>query len=194
MNNDQKSERLTSNQLQTVLNQAQCLYHKSEVAKAYDKLAQQLNAYYVGLNPYVLVVMKGGMIPAGQLMTRLSFFHRMDYIHATRYKNNTEGDTSIEWLVKPKQSVRNEHVLVIDDIYDQGNTLRAIVQELEGLLVKSVKTCVLVNKIHERKLAQFYVDFTGLDVPDRFVFGCGMDYQGYLRHLDGVYAIDKSSL
>lgn len=182
------SQKISSEQLMTTLQEAECIVTKSDVMRAYDDLSSRLNVHYAGRKPIVLVAMNGGMIPAGQLMTRLSFFHRMEYIHATRYRNN-EATSELNWKVKPPENIEGEHVLIIDDIYDEGVTLHTIVTELEKQNPASIKTCVLLNKEHNRKIKNFSVDFVGLNIPDRYVFGCGMDYHGYLRHLAGIFAI-----
>ena len=66
--------------------------------------------------------------------------------------------------------------------------------ELRAENPASVRTCVLLNKVHARKVADFTTDFVGLDVADRYVYGCGMDYHGYLRHMPGIYALKENAI
>lgn len=181
---------LSNQELEDVLRRSECLINAAQINAAYDHLAAQLNLHYAGLNPLVMVVMNGGLIPAGQLLTRLTFFHRMDYLHATRYRNN-QG-VGLEWKMRPRSPVAGEHVLLIDDIFDEGITLKAVVDELLAQNPASLKTCVLINKLHDRKIAGFAADFIGTDVEDRYIYGCGMDYHGYFRHLPGIYALKNS--
>ena len=115
----------------------------------------------------------------------------MYYIHASRYRNN-EGTNDLEWKFKPDISLAGEDILLIDDIFDEGITLKAVVDELQKEQPKTIRTCVLLNKIHDRKVQDFNVDFVGLEVADRYVYGCGMDYHGYLRHMPGIYALKES--
>ena len=183
-----------SNQvIEKTLRNSECLISSIEVAAAYERLAAQLNLHYAGLNPIVMVVMNGGLIPAGQLLTHLTFYHRMHYIHASRYRDN-EGTNDLDWKFKPEVSIEGEHVLLIDDIFDEGITLKAIVEELSKENPASIDSCVLLNKQHNRKVADFDVDFVGIDVADRYVYGCGMDFHGYLRHLPGIYAIKEDKV
>lgn len=182
---------LTHQELETVLQQSECLITENRIAAAYDKLAATLNIHYAQLNPIIMVVLNGGLIPAGHLFTRLSFFHRMDTIHATRYRGN-KGTNELEWKARPKFAIKDEHVLLIDDIFDEGITLKAIVEELKKEQPLSIMTCALLDKKHERKVADFSVDFVGTEVEDRYIYGCGMDYHGYLRHLPGIYALKNS--
>ncbi|MDX1788783.1 MAG: phosphoribosyltransferase family protein, partial [Psychrobacter sp.] len=115
------------------------------------------------------------------------------YIHASRYRDN-EGTNELDWKFKPDVSIKGEHVLLIDDIFDEGITLKAIVKELGKENPLSIESCVLLNKEHDRKVADFDVDFVGINVADRYVYGCGMDFHGYLRHLPGIYAIKEDKI
>ncbi len=187
------TQMIDNQEIDKTLRNSECLISSIEVAAAYERLAAQLNLHYAGLNPIVMVVMNGGLIPAGQLLTQLTFYHRMHYIHATRYRDN-QGTNELLWKHKPDVNLKGEHVLLIDDIFDEGITLKAVVEELKAEEPASLDCCVLLNKLHDRKVKDFDVDFVGLDVDDRFVFGCGMDYHGYLRHLPGIYAIKEEYL
>jgi len=184
---------ISNQEIEKTLRNSECLISSIEVAAAYERLAAQLNLHYAGLNPIVMVVMNGGLIPAGQLLTHLTFYHRMHYIHASRYRDN-EGTSELDCKFKPDVSIEGEHVLLIDDIFDEGITLKAIVEELGKEKPLSVECCVLLNKEHDRKVADFDVDFVGINVADRYVYGCGMDFHGYLRHLPGIYAIKEDKV
>ena len=184
---------ISNQEIEKTLRNSECLISSIEVAAAYERLAAQLNLHYAGLNPIVMVVMNGGLIPAGQLLTHLTFYHRMHYIHASRYRDN-EGTNELDWKFKPDVSIEGEHVLLIDDIFDEGITLKTVVEELSKEKPLSIESCVLLNKQHDRKVADFDVDFVGIDVADRYVYGCGMDFHGYLRHLPGIYAIKEDKI
>lgn len=184
---------ISNQEIEKTLRNSECLISSIEVAAAYERLAAQLNLHYAGLNPIVMVVMNGGLIPAGQLLTHLTFYHRMHYIHASRYRDN-EGTSELDWKFKPDVSIENEHVLLIDDIFDEGITLKAVVEELSKEKPLSIESCVLLNKEHDRKVENFEVDFVGINVADRYVYGCGMDFHGYLRHLPGIYAIKEDKV
>ncbi|MBF0657809.1 hypoxanthine-guanine phosphoribosyltransferase [Psychrobacter sp. NZS113] len=184
---------ISNQEIEKTLRNSECLISSIEVAAAYERLAAQLNLHYAGLNPIVMVVMNGGLIPAGQLLTHLTFYHRMHYIHATRYRDN-EGTNELDWKYKPDVSIEGEHVLLIDDIFDEGITLKTVVEELSKEKPLSLESCVLLNKEHDRKVEGFDVDFVGINVADRYVYGCGMDFHGYLRHLPGIYAIKEDKV
>ncbi|PIE42307.1 MAG: hypoxanthine-guanine phosphoribosyltransferase [Gammaproteobacteria bacterium] len=183
-------QRLSNEELEDVLKRSECLVTEYRIAAAYDKLAATLNLHYSNMTPVILVILNGGLIPAGHLLTRLAFAHRMDYIHATRYRDN-KGTADLLWKAEVDENLAGEHVLLIDDIFDEGITLKCIVEELKKQHPASLKTCCLLDKNHDRKVADFKVDFIGTSVEDRYIYGCGMDYHGYLRHLPGIYALKE---
>lgn len=185
-----KTQKLSNTELETVLKRSECLITEARIAAAYDQLAATLNLHYANKNPIIIVVLNGGLIPAGHLLTRLSFAHRMDYIHATRYRDN-QGTNELYWKATIDTDLADEDVLLIDDIFDEGITLKAVVESLKTHQPKSLMTCCLLDKDHNRKVQDFQIDFVGTVVEDRYIYGCGMDYHGYLRHLPGIYALKE---
>ncbi|MCB1719512.1 MAG: hypoxanthine-guanine phosphoribosyltransferase [Candidatus Competibacteraceae bacterium] len=179
---------ITAEQAQTVLHDAELLYSQEHIAATLDKLAQAISAKLAQSDPLMLVVMNGALMPASELFMRMAFPFRTSYIHVTRYRGNTSGG-SVYWVAKPDLDVEGRVVLVIDDILDEGTTLKAIIDELRAAGASEVYSAVLVNKQHDRKEAGLKVDFVGMDVPDRYVFGFGMDYKEYWRNLPAIYAV-----
>ena len=181
---------VTGQQARAVMERADCLHTAADVDRAYDRLAEAINAKLEGSDPLVLCVMTGALIPAGQLLTRINFPLQIDYIHATRYRGDTRGG-ELDWKVAPTTPLEGRVVLVIDDILDEGITLAGILDYCRRQGAREVYCAVLVNKLHERKALET-VDFVGLTVEDRYVFGCGMDYKGYLRNIPGIYAVNEA--
>jgi hypoxanthine phosphoribosyltransferase len=140
--------------------------------------------------PLVLCVLTGGIIPSGHILTHLKFPLELDYIHATRYAGETQGG-ELQWLVRPKTSLKNRHILIIDDILDVGTTLAAIIDDCKAQGAEEVYSAVLVDKMHDRKHGN-KADFVGLQVEDKYVFGFGMDYKDYWRNLPAIYAVKDS--
>ncbi|MGZ4981010.1 MAG: hypoxanthine-guanine phosphoribosyltransferase [Methylobacter sp.] len=165
---------------------ADLLYSEQEIEAAIDKMAQEINIALADRNPLLLCVMNGGIVTFGKLLTRLNIPLTIDAINASRYQNLTSGG-SIEWLVKPVTSLKGRTVLLVDDILDEGITLQAICQYCREQGAAAVYSAVLVDKIldHQKPVT---ADFIGLKVENRYVFGYGMDYKGYLRNAPGVYA------
>jgi len=170
-----------------ILEHAECIHSEEVIHAAASNMAEQITDDLRDKNPIVLCVMNGGLLPTAMLMTRCAFPLRLDYLHATRYGNQTEG-TELIWQRVQTLPLENETVLIVDDILDEGHTLNAIVHHCQANGAKQVLTAVLVEKERQRKLT-ITADYIGLKVPDRYVFGCGMDYKGYWRNLPAIYAI-----
>ncbi len=179
---------IASHEAQEVLARSKEIVTAETVQRSLDKMATEITAKLGEDDPVILVVMNGAIIPAGRLLSRLSFAFQIGYLHATRYTGKTVGN-EVKWIAQPSVAVDGRTVLVIDDIFDEGTTLKAIVDELAPK-AKHLYTATLVNKVHDRKVPNFIVDFIGLDVPDAYVFGCGMDYHEYWRNLPGIWALN----
>ena len=182
--------KLQDEALKQVVRQAECLYTAAQVERALDRLGAEITAELNMLQPVVICVMNGGLIPVGRLLPRLDFQLEVDYVHATRYRNRTTGST-LDWKAKPHRDIRDRVLLVVDDILDEGLTLQAIVQYFQQQGAKRVYTAVLVDKLHQRKTGLRDADFVGLTVEDRYVFGYGMDYKGFLRNANGIFAVSE---
>ena len=180
---------VTRDELLAVYETADLLHSPQAVDAALDKLAAELKAEVGDSNPLLLCIMTGGIVPAGLLLPRLDFPLQVDYLHASRYRGKTHGG-ELNWIVKPSSSLRGRVVVLIDDIHDEGLTLASIRHECKGAGASKVYSAVLINKIHDRK-NNTSADFVGLDVEDRYVFGCGMDYKGYWRNAPGIYAVKE---
>ncbi len=172
---------------QQIYKDADLLCSPQSVEAALDRMAQEISHQLGDKNPLVISIMTGGLVPGGMLLPRLDFPLTIDYIHATRYGNKTAGGL-LDWKVRPHQSLQGRVVLLIDDILDEGLTLEAIVADCREAGAAEVYTAVLVEKIRDR-CTDIKADFVGLDVEDRYLFGYGMDYKGYLRNAAGIYAV-----
>lgn len=181
------SRTITSDQAAAVLARAERVITTGQVLDAYDALAEQIEQALAGRSPVVLAAMVGGLIPAAQLLTRMEMQLEMGYLHATRYRGGTRG-FDVEWVRAPDARLAGRDVLIVDDILDEGHTLAAMMEAVRGVGVASVRSAVLVEKRHPRRAPDFEADFVGLEVPDRYVFGCGMDYKGWHRQLPAIYA------
>jgi len=178
----------TSEHIQQVLKEADLLCNHTEVTEAIHKMAADINKQLKNKQILCLTVMLGGLIPAGQLLPHLNMLLELDYIQATRYHRTTQG-TELYWLKYPDSSLQGKTVLIIDDILEQGLTLQAIVNYCKKSGAKEVLTAVLVEKQLESRQGLQRTDFTGIYMPDRYLFGYGMDYHGHLRHISSIYAV-----
>ena len=180
--------------MQRVHNNAECLKSKIDINQALDKMASEITAKLQHENPLLLCVMVGGLIPAGHLATRLDFPLQMDYLHVSRYGKSTRGG-DLHWFVEPRADLKGRTVLIVEDILDGGLTLTAIIDYCQKQHAKAVYTAVVVDKIREREPdALKKADFTGMEVPDKFLYGFGLDYDEYMRNHFGIYAVSDADL
>jgi len=174
--------------IRRVQQDAERLYARPEIELALDRTAAAISTRLGGINPLLLVVMHGGVVFAGHLLTRLTFPLQVDYVHVTRYHGGTEG-RDLHWLRAPPDLLAGRTVLLVDDILDQGATLAAIVARCKSNGAAAVHTAVLVEKDITRQHGLAHADFAALHAGDRYLFGWGMDYHHYLRNADGIYAV-----
>jgi hypoxanthine phosphoribosyltransferase len=165
---------------------ADLLYNETQVEHALDSIAEKINSLLYDRNPVLLCVMNGGIVTAGKLLTRLIFPLTIDSINLSRYQNNVGGE-SINWIQKPATPLQNRTVLIVDDILDAGLTLAAIYKYCQEQGASSIYSAVLIDKQLQQE-KPVGADFVGLTTEDKYLFGYGMDYKGYLRNASGIYA------
>ncbi|MHB1292856.1 MAG: hypoxanthine-guanine phosphoribosyltransferase [Sulfuricella sp.] len=172
-----------------ILNRAELICSAEEVAATVRRLAGEIRASLGESHPLVLSVMGGAVVFSGQLLPLLNFPLDFDYIHATRYGNETQGN-ELQWKVMPKENVAGRVVLVLDDILDEGHTLAAIRDKILSLGAKSFHSAVFADKVLGRE-KPIKADFAGVSLPNRYVFGFGMDVRGAWRNLPAIYALKE---
>lgn len=172
---------------QQLLEQSDLIHDEETVQAAIDALAARLRTDFGNSNPLVMCVMGGAVVFAGQLLPRLRFPLLFDYVHATRYHDRIHGQQLV-WKVMPDDKVRGRTVILLDDILDEGHTLAAVKQKcLEQGAAKVVIVALTEKQLGHAK--PITADYIGLEVPNRYVFGCGMDVNGWWRNLPAIYAL-----
>jgi len=152
-----------------VLETAELIADADAVTEAIERMAADINAVFADKSPVVFGVMIGGVVPLVRLMRRFRFPHTVNYLHATRYRGATTGGDLV-WRVAPPADLHGRDVLIIDDILDEGITLRAIVDEINDRNPGTVHTAVLVRKrLKPATTVPLVADFVGLEVPVRSV-------------------------
>ena len=172
------------------LEQAELIHSEQAVNQAISAIAEQLNRDYANQSPIVLCVMGGAVFFTGQLLPKLQFPLEFDYVQATRYHSGTKGK-SLQWIVSPKDNIKGRRILILDDILDEGITLQAIAEQCSLLGASEIKTAVLVEKTLN-KAKPMQANYVGLTVPNRYVFGCGMDVYGWWRNVPAIYALNNA--
>ena len=187
------SPAITAATAREVEQRASCVFNEQQVEAALDTMARQISQRLAASNPLLLCIMNGGLIITGKLATRLQFPLQLDYLHASRYREKTSG-ADLQWLKYPAHDLAGRTVLVLDDILDEGITLKAIMDWCRQQGATEVLSAVLVEKQLARRPVEIVADFVGLQAPDAYLFGYGMDYKGYLRNAAGIFAVDPADV
>ena len=172
-----------------ILKKSSILFKNNQILSAISTLAKSCNEnfYEVEKKVTVLPVMKGAIPFAGHLIPKLNFELIIEYIHATRYLQN-KGTANLQYIYEPPvETIINKDILLLDDILDEGITLLNLKSKLIDLGANSVLTAVLFDKnLQKRKPLE--ADFVGLEVPNKYVFGFGLDFDGRGRNLPHLYS------
>lgn len=152
-----------------------------------EELGAQINADYHGIKNLLLVcVLKGGVMFLTDLMRHIYVPHMIDFMAVSSYGIGVRESSGVVRIdLDLRQSVEDRHLLIVEDIVDTGTTLNYI----RGLLLArnpaSIKICTLLNK-PSRRIAHVHIDYIGFDIPDKFVFGYGLDLDELYRNLPYV--------
>ena len=169
-----------------IIGRADCVFDAATVATAIDRVAVRIALEMTDALPLVVCVMNGGLPFTGQLLQRFEFPLQLDYIHATRYRGTRGGDVVFRSELQNEPS--NRTVLLVDDVLDEGHTLVAVAEHVRQMGAAVVRTAVLVDKKVDNRPVT--ADFVALQGPNRYLVGCGMDYNGLFRNLSSIYALN----
>ena len=180
---------MTIPQLSDALTRADLVHDHATLAAAIARNGGDIDRELAGKPAVFITVMQGALIFAGQLATSIVAPLMFDYVHATRYRGATSGG-QLHWIKRPAIALAGATVLLVDDILDEGHTLNAIRDFCREQGAARVLLAVLCEKRHDRRVPNLRTDFVGVQVPDRYVFGYGMDYHEQGRNLPAIYAVD----
>ncbi len=180
--------------LSAALMNSDLLFDRAQIEQAIARMAAAIRNDYAGERPVFLTVMHGGMLFASLLALELggAVDLEFDYLHATRYRGATTGG-GLHWLRRPTVPLAGRHVLLVDDIVDEGHTLAEVRDWCRGQGAADVRIAALTVKVHDRCVPGLAADYVGLEVPDRYVYGFGMDFHEQGRNLPGIYALRAES-
>ena len=183
------------------LEQSDLIYDRAAIDAAIAGMADAIAADYIGqvpanrmgdsFVPVFLTVMHGALPFAGQLALELGargLDLQFDYLHATRYRGSNQGGELV-WKHRPATALYGRRVLIADDILDEGHTLAEVRRWCIEQGATDVRIAALTVKDHDRCVDGVRADYVGLHLPDRYVYGFGMDYHEQGRNLPAIYAL-----
>jgi hypoxanthine phosphoribosyltransferase len=169
------------------------LLSEHELAAGIDRLAAEVSRETAGRPLLVVGVLTGSVVLVADLIRRLEGPVRVAMVWASSYRGPTTTPGRLEVRLEALPDVAGQHVLVVDDIFDTGQTLRAILDSVGRLGAASVRSLVLLEKRGRAEVA-IRPDYVGFTIPDRFVVGYGLDFDGAWRHLPHLAALDASEI
>ncbi len=181
------ADRPKLDEIREIYQNADLLYPESVVEATIDRIASQLAERVGSRNPMLLCVLNGAIIFTGKLLPLLDFPLELESVRVTRYGRGTRGQDLI-WHYRPQVDLAGRTVVLLDDVLDEGVTLAALKDFCLEEGAREVLIAVLVDKaVRQEKRCR--PDLFGLRCPDRYLFGYGMDYKGYLRNAPGIFAV-----
>ncbi|MCY7388783.1 MAG: hypoxanthine-guanine phosphoribosyltransferase [Burkholderiales bacterium] len=182
---------MTAQDARKLLADSEVLFTVEEVNAATSRIAKEINRDFADVHPLILSVMGGAVVFTGQLLPQLDFPLDFDIVQASRYGDKTVG-AQLTWRVAPRDNIVGRHVIILDDILDEGITLAAIVDLVKRTGAKSVACAVFCVKDYGEEINNkkpLKAEYVGISVPNRFIYGYGMDVSGAWRNLPAIYAV-----
>ncbi|MCX2742932.1 hypoxanthine phosphoribosyltransferase [Mangrovivirga sp. M17] len=172
-----------------VLDKTARLYMEGEkIRSKVNELSEEIIKEYKDKNPVFLIILNGAFMFASDLLKETKIPCEISFTKVSSYEE-TESTGEIKSLIGINEDLTDRHIVIVEDIVDTGTTMKWLLNELNKLEVKSVRTCVLLMKPEVFK-GQFKIDYLGFEIPNDFVVGYGMDYNGHGRNLPDIYQLD----
>ena len=165
------------------------LISEEEITEATQQIADRINKDYEGKEILLVVILKGSLVFASDLMRKLNCKLKLDFMQASSYGASTVSSGIINIKKDLENDAAGKHLLIVEDIVDSGNTLAALKQELLTRNPASLKICTLLNK-PDRRVTPVDIDYSGIDIPDEFVVGYGLDFNENYRNLPYIGILD----
>lgn len=168
------------------------LVSEEKLRKRIKELGAEISRDYAGEDLHLICILRGGVLFLSDLMRSLTVPNTIDFMAVSSYGSSRRETTGqVRITLDLKDDISGRHVLLVEDIVDSGYTIASVLQFLETRHPKSLKVCTLLDK-PERREVDVPIDYRGFTIPNKFVFGYGLDLDGYHRNLPFVAAVDLS--
>ena len=161
---------------------------REQISEIIDRLASEISDDYLDKNPLLVAALKGSFIFVADLARRLDMPLEVDFVTVSSYDSSTTPQGQVVMHSEPRSQVAGRHVLVVEDIVDTGMTTNFLLRYLGRQNPASLKLCALLDKAENRKAA-VRIDYRGVEVPNVFLVGYGLDLDQRYRNLPEVYAL-----
>lgn len=165
------------------------LFSKARIQSRVKELAEEIEADYKDRVPYLVVVLKGAVVFASDLMRHLNLPVELDFIGISSYGSDTRSTGVVRITKDLDSTIESKHVLVVEDIVDSGQTLNYLLNVLRTRRPASLKVACFLDR-PDRREVDVKIDYRGFDIPDAFVLGYGMDYRERFRNVPYIFVLD----
>jgi hypoxanthine phosphoribosyltransferase len=162
---------------------------REEIDIAVQKVADAINHDYAGKNPLLLAILNGAFIFASDLMRKITVPCEISFVKFASY-SGTSTTSNVKELIGVDEDLKDRHVIIIEDIVDTGITMDKLLHDVNGRKPAGVKVACFCFK-PEAFRKDFTIDYIGMEIPNDFIVGYGLDYDGYGRNLPDIYKIVK---
>ena len=160
---------------------------EDKIISRIEELAEKINKDYEGEDVVFLGILNGAFLFAAELFKRINIKARISFVKLASYEGTSSSGT-IRELIGWNEDIKNKNIIIIEDIVDTGNTLERIVDELVIRKVSGIRVATLLFKPGAYK-KDIPVEYVGFEIPNDFVVGYGLDYDGFGRNLPSVYSL-----
>ena len=163
--------------------------NKEEVMEIISSVASSINADYKERKPLLIGVLNGSFMFVSDLMKMLDIDCELTFVRVSSY-SGTESTGTVKQVIGLEESIKEREVILLEDIIDTGNTVEEILREMENYQPKSIRVATMLFKpdVFDKK---YTVDYVGKDIPNKFVVGFGLDYNGLGRNLTEIYQLEE---
>jgi hypoxanthine phosphoribosyltransferase len=166
------------------------LIDKDTLQKRIAELGREISQDYQGKEPHLICILRGGVMFLTDLMRHLTVPHTIDFMAIASYgTGNRQSSGQVRLTMDLKDDIHDRHVILVEDIIDSGNTISSVLGLLSIRKPASLKICTLLDKA-ERREVDVPIDYCGFVIPDKFVFGYGLDLDEYYRDLPFIGTVN----
>ena len=166
------------------------LFSQEQLAARVEELGRQISADYRGKTPLFVGILRGSILFYADLMKQISIDCNMDFMCLSSY-SGTSSTGQVRTMLDLRESIKNRHVVVVEDIVDTGLTIHQLREHMRGLGATSVRVASMLFKPTKLEYADAKPDYIGHEISEEFVIGYGLDFDGFVRNLDAIYKVTE---
>ncbi len=165
------------------------LVDEDQLQERIRQMAAQISHDYAGKDLHLICILRGGVIFLTDLMRHISVPHTVDFMAVSSYGTSRESTGQVRITLDLKDEIHNRNVLLVEDIVDSGYTIASVLELLRTRHPASLRVCTVLDK-PERREVTVPIDYRGFIIPNKFVFGYGLDLDEYYRNLPFIATVD----